>query len=111
MNIEEVRLQNPTYKNCEKYSYDKFKKVTFDEIVKDQTCVQSLFIVKDLDLIKKDVEDLYNELPINVPFEYSLKSRLVEIKTPLINNNIIYDNYISISNGFGDLYFVEEQIG
>ena len=68
----------------------------------------AIFIVKNKEVISKDIQKLYNSLPISIPFDINISDN-IEIKTYLEANNKIYNDYLSIENFSGSMYFVEEK--
>lgn len=107
--IKEVKADNLSYKECEKIMMEYNNLFSFSDMVKEKKYPSCIFIVNNKEAIKKDIDELYNSLPISVPFEYSLKNRVTEYKTSFEHNNKQYNNYISVQSGVGSMYFVEEK--
>lgn len=67
-----------------------------------------IFIVTDINKIKKDISDLYESLPVKIPFTAKLPDN-VEIIREFTYESKLYKNYLQLEDYSGSMYFVEEK--
>jgi hypothetical protein len=67
-----------------------------------------IFIITDKSTIEKEISELYNSLPIKVPFDLKLPDN-VEIIRSFIHENKIYKNYLQLQDSSGSMCFVKEK--
>ena len=99
--ILEVRLDVDSLETSQEFMNKTFSSFPLEDRI-------AIFIVKNKEVISKDIQKLYNSLPISIPFDINISDN-IEIKTYLEANNKIYNDYLSIENFSGSMYFVEEK--
>jgi len=103
--MKEVRLKNPTYRNCELYLQKKYKEINKNNL-NDNIYPSFIFIVKDITAINSQVTEICNSptsldpMPLPIGHSFVLRS--------FISNDKTYTNYIQACSWAGDMYFVEK---
>jgi hypothetical protein len=96
-----VQLQNTTLEICRDYMH---KTLGYLPLIERNV----IFIVDNKKEIEKDIEILYNSLPIKVPFDFKLPPN-VKIIRSIVQDGKEYKNYLNIEDFTGNMYFVEEK--
>jgi len=96
-----AKLENITLELCREYMYNTLRHIPPTER-------SIIFIVDNKKEIEKNIEVLYNSLPISVPFNFKLPPN-VEIIRSIQHDGKEYKNYLGIEDFTGSMYFVEEK--
>jgi len=99
--IIEVELRTNSLEDARSFMIERLKYVPS---VKNEV----IFIITDKSTIEKEISELYNSLPIKVPFDFKLPDN-VEIIRSFIHENKIYKNYLQLEDFSGSMCFVEEK--
>lgn len=67
-----------------------------------------IFIITDKSIIEKEISEMYNSLPIKIPFNSKLPDN-VEIIRSFIHESEVYKNYLQLEDFSGSMCFVEEK--